>query len=586
MKGFLDELESGLRTVSTAAKAVPARLRAFLEQEVQTDFGPWKLAGHEPLLEIIDRLEDLVTRGESNSRVTVMKAEQIGFTTLALAFAVWLTALRHLNVGYFFPNDALASEWGVAKLNPFVAESAYLSGLVAEGRIDRGVLKDFGGTYLYLVGLNKIPTSRPMDFQLSDEVDLTSDAMRKWKRGRMRHSELRGELDFSAPYAQDSGIDGRYSRGSQRRMLYRCGACGTADICLEESFPECMREFNGKWIRVCPKCHRKLDVRSGVWVATYPLRETRSHGNGPNISYRISALSTGAIDGDEIMSSYNEAEESGDPDQMAIFNRSARALADAGSMQPFDAQTLERLATPGDWALAIWRPANPVFFGIDCGNSCWIWFEERLPTGQARLIYAEKMHSDKWVERTIELVRRFDARFGIADKYPYTPDSRRLAYALGSKIALLDFDNGRELDMVTERLTVDGTQGGGHVETGPAYLCIKVDRNWALSRFCAEAKNVDRGLIIPSEKTRTMEDVRDHLKKLQKVMDPDKAGDSKFRFIDHVDNHYGMAGMSASLAFHLAPRSEKFAGYFPKGEGLGTSGIPAAADGWGGLVSG
>jgi hypothetical protein len=347
-----------------------------------------------------------------------------------------------------------------------------------------------------------------------------------------------------------------------------------------------MREFNGTWIRVCPKCHRKLDLTSGLWVPTYPLREMRSHGNGPNISYRVSGLSVSAIDGDEIMSAYNDAVESGDPDEMAIFNRSVRAFADAGSMQPFDADTLNRLATPGDWALAVAKPAHPVFFGVDCGNACWIWIEERLPDGHARLVYAEKMHSDKWVDRTIELARRFGARFGVVDKYPYTPDSRKLAYALGSKLALLDFDNGRELTMIPERLTVEGTVGGAHQETGAAYLCIKVDRNWALARFCAEAKNVDRGLLIPSEKTRTMEDVRAHLRKLQKVMDSDSAGDRKYRFIDGVDNHYGMAGMSASLAFLVAPNILELTGYFPKAERLGATQIPEAAGEWGGVVGG
>ncbi|HWW60413.1 MAG TPA: phage terminase large subunit family protein, partial [Thermoanaerobaculia bacterium] len=225
MSRFLEQLRADLRPMAqaVAAAATPISLLEFLAREVQTDNGPWTPAKHEPLLEHIQLLERIVTKRESNSQVTTVKAEQIGYTTFAIGFAVWLVATAHYNTAYFLPNDDFAKEWGMTKLNPIVDESPYLSQLVADGAVDRGVLKDFAGKFLYLLGLHKLSgaTSRPNDFQVSDEVDLTSERVRKWKRGRMRHSELRCELDFSAPYAQNSGIDLRYQLGSQRRWLVR-----------------------------------------------------------------------------------------------------------------------------------------------------------------------------------------------------------------------------------------------------------------------------------------------------------------------------------------------------------------------------
>jgi hypothetical protein len=549
-----------MRSIATPeiVGAAPASLLQFLKNEVITDAddGRWSPDRHEPLIEPIALLDRVVTNRESNTKVTVVKAEQIGFTTFAIGFAVWLAAERGCNTGYFFPTDKDAGEFGMSKLNPMVNESDYLRELADDGEVNRGVLKQFRDKFLYIIGLNKIPTSRAMDFQISDEVDMTSSSMRKWKRGRMRHSQLRCELDFSAPYAQNSGIDKRFQEGSQRRYLVSCMSCGKSDICLEESFPECMREFNGKWIRVCPVCSRKLDlVANGAWVPTFPQRETEQR----HYSYRISALSMLAVDGNEIMAAYNSAVDSGDPDEMAIFNRSVRAFADAGSMQPFDDATLRRLKQRHDYVLSTERVTNDVFLGGDAGNACWLWLQERMPDGRPRLIWAEKVHSDRFVERTAYLMNRFNVRFGVIDKKPLLTDSRKLAYMFPRRLALLDFSNGSELQLVEEQIVLEDTVGSARSETGPKYLCVKVDRNAALGQFCAASTHVDRGLILPgADTTRTMELVGEHLKKLQKVESEDSKGNVVHRFLDEVENHLGMAGMAAHLAQLVAPSNVPF----------------------------
>jgi phage terminase large subunit GpA len=562
---FLGKLATDLREVrERTLQAVERKerrglpLREFIEKEVRTDRGSWSIAGHEPLGEVIATIDAVIRLGIKDARITTIKGEQIGFTTLALAVPIWAAVEHGYNGGYFLPDDEFAKEWGLAKLSPIINESTYLAELANDGDVERGTLKQFRDKYVYLLGLAKLKgaTSRPMDLQVSDEVDLTSEAVRKWKTGRMRHSMLRFELDFSAPYASNSGIDRRYQEGSQRRWMIDCDACERTAICLEESFPECMRLVGETWQRVCPECQAALRADAGRFVALYPERE---QGPAPHYSFRISALAISAIDGNAIMKAYHDALTSGDPEDMAIFNRSVRAMADAGAMQPITDVVLQAMERP--YALKIARSDNPIFVGIDLGKSCWLWAEEWIVSEQrSRLVYAERMHSSRWEQRTRELIAALAPRFVVCDMMPLFDASQRLASEHRQTVALLQFDNGKELSL-SEQLIADDSIGSARraADSTPKFWLAKIDRNRLLSRWVAEATNADRGLIIPAERVSILNDVREHLKKLQKVADKDARGNDLHRFIDKVDNHLGMAAASALVARLIAPSIAPFA---------------------------
>ncbi len=555
MRDFAEGLRAELPPRERQRRAAAERswLLDFVAEHVPTDHGRYTLAGHEPLAGIIELLERITVGRESESRVDVVKAEQVGLTTFAIGFALWLVAEYGYNVGYFLPDDKFASEFGMARLNPIVEQSVYLSSLMEDAAVDRGVLKQLGDKFLYLLGLSKLKgaTSRPMDWQLSDEVDLTSEAVRKWKHGRMAASKMRAEFDFSAPYRQDSGIDARFKAGSQRTWRVRCAACGKDDICLEEimDLTECFRQFSGTWVRVCPSCKRKLDVKAGRWVAAEPERERDRH-----YSFRLSAMAFEAIDANFIMKEYLAAID--DPEAMAIFDRTRRGIANAGALQPFTDVRLREMER--DYVLKCTRTGNPIFVGGDVGQACWFWAEEWLPEGRSRLIYVEKIHSDQFAERSIELIRMLQPRFGVFDYMPLFTESRKIAYEFPRTIALLQFENGRAPEMIEEKVVIEGTVGAARRESGPSFLLIKGDRNRIVGEFCNESIHSTRGLLIPSEKTQRMNDVRVHLKKLQKTVEKDAKGNEIHKFLDSVDNHYGFAGAAARLARQFAPNVQPF----------------------------
>ncbi|HEV7239887.1 MAG TPA: hypothetical protein VGQ36_11655 [Thermoanaerobaculia bacterium] len=112
------------------------------------------------------------------------------------------------------------------------------------------------------------------------------------------------------------------------------------------------------------------------------------------------------------------------------------------------------------------------------------------------------MHSSKWEERTRELIAQFAPRFGVCDMMPLFDSSQRLASDHRQTLALLQFDNGKELTLAEQLVTDDGV-GSAHrdAESTPKYWLAKIDRNRLLERRCAEATHTERGLLIPDERT-------------------------------------------------------------------------------------
>lgn len=213
------------------------------------------------------------------------------------------------------------------------------------------------------------------------------------------------------------------------------------------------------------------------------------------------------------------------------------------------------------YVLKLATTGNPIFFGIDLGKSCWFWAEEWLAAEQrARLVYAERMHNSSWERRTRELIAALSPRFGVSDMMPLFDSSQRLASEHRQTLALLQFDNGKDLAL-TEQMITDDSIGSAHRDElfTPKFWLAKIDRNRLLARWCAEATHAQRGLLIPNEKTAVMKDVREHLKKLQKVADKDAKGNEVHRFLDGVDNHFAMAAAGALVARLVAPQVLPFA---------------------------
>ena len=545
MKLVRDLLPRG--ELATAERAAAHTFDSFLTSEVVTDKGPWSLAGHEPLAFLAQLLGEVITKPIRDAEIIGLKAAQIGWSTLALAIAFFLASCRQMNVGYFLPTDRFAERFGQTRADKMIKASRFLRESMKEGAVG-GVhqkgLKEFRGHYFYLLGLESLAnaTSIPMDALVYDEVDLLDEENATWSEDRVAHSNLRLKLYLSVGMFPGAGIDARYQTGTQHRYAVSC-SCGKRDMVLEDLFPESMLVIEGKAERVCVKCHRPLDLAKGRWIAEQPSRAKEGR-----FSFKLSALSMGAIDGDYIWNRFLRARRK--KAWLAKFHCSELAKPDAGAMMPITDAELWQMRRPDVVLRLSAGTGAPRYAGIDVGDICHFWAHELMPAREGeerrrRLVWLEEIDSDNLVERLAVLIAKLDLRTLVIDKKPHTASARRLAYLFPRIVVLQDFAAG-ELRVVDE------------VHEHKKYKCLKVDRDDSLNQFCAEITDPDNGLLIPEEDSEITSILARHLKQLRKSRTEDARGNEIDSFVRGVDNHFGMAGNSARLAEVISPKNPTF----------------------------
>jgi hypothetical protein len=556
MDNVLKDLLDGLAPKEAEAKDArrPSSLETFLEEDVVTDNGRWTIAGHEPFGEILSLLDRVLTKRETDTDITVLKAEQIGATTLGLGAALHLVADRARNVGYFLPTKGFAHNFGRTRIKRMIERSKYLATRMRDrGVVNQASLKEFDGRFLYVLGLESMlgAISVPLDVLIYDEVDLLPAENLEWSQGRVAHSDLRVSFYFSAGYSPGAGIDLRFQEGTQHKFFVTCSTrgCRTATN-LEESFPDCMAKLAGKWERVCPKCFGKLDlVGKGRWVASYPERAKQR-----KYSYRVSALAIPAMPAEFIMKRWEKAKRR--KSELAKFRCAVLAIPDAGAMQPITDAELRRMESKSA-RLKIEQGDAPRYAGMDTGDLCHFWCHEKGE--RRRIVWLEEIDSDVAVERVTQLIGALGIRQLVIDKKPLTTLARALAYRFPNVVLLQDFRESSEMEIVqeshvpTSSIVALNTHEAQRVErhdlSQHLYRCVKVNRDESLDDFTSEITDPTTGLLIPElESDAVMAIFAQHLKNLRKERMIDAKGRAIDKYIKAVPNHFGMAGNSARLA--------------------------------------
>jgi phage terminase large subunit GpA-like protein len=76
---------------------------------------------------------------------------------------------------------------------------------------------------------------------------------------RLSHIENPVVHRLSVPSLPEYGINGFFLRTDQRFWLLKCRRCNEY-TCMEDSFPDCLVEVEGRVIRACIKCGSELDT--------------------------------------------------------------------------------------------------------------------------------------------------------------------------------------------------------------------------------------------------------------------------------------------------------------------------------------
>lgn len=365
--------------------------------------------------------------------IVIFKAGQMGASEFAVSYALHACDQRRATVLYVFPTEDDVSDFSMARINPALEASPYLSKLVVAGSstekrgADRVTLKRVRDRFLYLRGAKVTPTgfapqlkSVDADVVIFDELDEMDPRAPAIGVKRLGHSAIGGRLDVSTPTHTGRGIHSRFLESDQREWHVRCEACGeqqplTIDHIVHE-WDEMERPVawhgmkEGQAYIACRKCGRELDrLGRGQWVAEFPER--------PVAGFHLTKLFSATANLNAII------------DQLRTVNEAVRKECfnqDLGlPYKPRGGQLTEELldACRRDYAHGPIKGERP-FMGVDVGNALHVVIRGPLNAeGERPQRFAGELATFDELGR---LIRQYRPRRVVIDALPETRMARAL----------------------------------------------------------------------------------------------------------------------------------------------------------------
>lgn len=204
-------------------------------------------------------------------KLCVIKAAQIGATTMEAIKALWAVKNKGMDAVYILPTDTDVNSMVNSKVNRIIAQNPILGEWTKDK--DSVEQKQIGNNYIHYRGswTAKQAIMVTSDWNLYDEVDACKQDIVEQYATRLQHSKYKWEHFFSHPSSVGTGIDKYWQKSDQKHWFIKCNGCG------EEQFMEWPRSFDiDKGIYICKYCKKELtneERRVGRWVKKYADRE-------------------------------------------------------------------------------------------------------------------------------------------------------------------------------------------------------------------------------------------------------------------------------------------------------------------------
>lgn len=208
---------------------------------------------------------------DESPKQAILKAAQIGFSTLAIIKSFWIANKRKMDIIYTLPTQEDVQIFAGGKINRMIAQNPVLQAWVKDK--DRVEQKSIGDSIIYYRGTfnQKQAISHSSDLNIYDEVDASNQAVVEQYATRLQHSKFKWEWYFSHPSAEGTGVDRYWQRSDQKHWFICCPTCSKEQYL---SWPESINEATETF--VCKSCDGKIGDstrRHGRWVAKYKNRE-------------------------------------------------------------------------------------------------------------------------------------------------------------------------------------------------------------------------------------------------------------------------------------------------------------------------
>lgn len=550
---FLARIRDGLST-NVGLDKIPEWIAANTRDPIDHDRN-WSFKDHEYQIEIL--------RDDSN-HLTCRKCSQVGASEMFTRMVLGMLAVKKsLTAIYILPTRGMANNFAKQRLDPVVANSKLLSSMT-NGDVDSAGLKQFGNSFLYIVGSfgQTGAISVPAQALFKDEVDFCNQAVLTMFNSRLGHAKDGGFIrQFSTPTVFGYGIDLAFQESSQAWYTVKCPCCfewvapdfmsdveipgfdGTPMQFEKEDLHDSRVDIDAAFIR-CPSCRNPLDWSDVCdpqlrrWVHKKPDVKKRGYQIQPFDVPKINTIARtlGYIaDYDrkkdwvnlKVGQPYEDAE-------TAFIGELIKAYTT-------DLQVYAPTGTDISGAVSV---AGGCVMGVDVGKTSWAVIGKPID-GKVKVIYKERIKQDGdnyLLKRIIFLSSCFGVIRGVIDAGPDFSTSKALVDRLDTWWACYyQRDNAKALDTVLYK-------EDERMISAYRTRCFDELVKRCNSGFFQYTHSPDDQLFI------------DHLTCMKRVENENDAGEKHVLWHATGDDHYAHALNYMNMAYNMVSVNLKFQG--------------------------
>lgn len=226
----------------------------------------------------------------------ILKAPQIGLTTLMLIKSFWVAKYLRKDIVYTLPTSNDVNDMAGGKINRIIAQNPVFESWVKDH--DSVTSKRVGDNTIYYRGtwMNKAATQVASQLNIHDEVDASKMDVIEQYETRLQAQAGGWRWYFSHPSLPDYGVDIFWQQSDQKHWFIACKACEELQYL---SWPESINQETKTF--QCKKCYQPLtddDRRDGNW---YPKFKDKSFSG-----YWVSQLMCPWITAEKICNDFAE----------------------------------------------------------------------------------------------------------------------------------------------------------------------------------------------------------------------------------------------------------------------------------------
>lgn len=430
------------------------------------------------------------------------KAAQMGLTSKAmLKVAYGARYGGYRGILYLFPSKSDVTDFSKGRIDPLIDDNPESIGKWIRDT-DSANIKRIWNAFLYLRGMKSRVglKSVPIDFTIFDELDEAPQNAIDMAMERMGHSVFKEVLKLSNPTLPDYGVDKAFQETDQRYWLLKCDKCGEY-TCLEDTFPDCLIEQQGRVIRACHKCKAELNPSFGQWVAKKP-------GVTDKRGYHYSQLFSHFVNPGDILHQFRTTNNLTDFHNLKIGNAYV--------------ETENRLSIQEVLALCSNKGVSnedhgPCSMGIDQGKDLHVVIGKRAYTEAGKIVHIA-VYKD-W-EELDRLMKNFNVSRCVVDALPETRNARAFAERFKGKVYLNYYNEHQK----------------GHYAWNEKELIVQCNRTESLDASHREI--MERSIILPKECEITRE-FAEHLHNVaKKLQEDEETGSKRYVYVKLGADHF------------------------------------------------